>query len=183
MINKEILEINKFGYVYKGQQNSLNLHNKLNAKVFILDEEIYIKEYLEINKKKISNIIDNDIKGEFNEDDYLLDFKVDKKLNKTYIYAVKGGNKISQVLNNIRKLKVIPIQFQIINLIIKMKKLNTFKAVIKVYENWYFVEVVNGYLINNKIYSNFNLKDSLDNILVGKISFPFNKKSFILEEV
>ena len=64
-----------------------------------------------------------------------------------------------------------------------MKKLNTFKAVIKVYENWYFVEVVNGYLINNKIYSNFNLKDSLDNILVGKISFPFNKKSFILEEV
>ena len=78
MINQEIIEINKLGYIYKGEQNSLNLRNKLNAKVFILDEELYIKEYLKTKKKEIYNIIENDIKSELNTEDYLIDFKIDK---------------------------------------------------------------------------------------------------------
>ncbi|WP_024615024.1 hypothetical protein [Clostridium sp. Ade.TY] len=182
MINQEIIEINKLGYIYKGEQNSLNLRNKLNAKVFILDEELYIKEYLKTKKKEIYNIIENDIKSELNTEDYLIDFKIDKSINITYIYAIKGGNKISKILDYIKNIEVVPIQFQIIDFIKKEKKENTFKAIIDINKKGYFIEVLNGNLINNKIYNNYNLENLSSDILIGKFDYPFNKKSFILKE-
>lgn len=148
----------------------------------ILDEEIYIKEYNTIKIREIKRIINNEIKQEFNSDDYLIHFSIDYKEKKTFIYAIKGGDKIMPFLDYIKKIKVMPIQFLILKRIRRNIKKKNFKSLIKVDDKYYYIEVRNNIIIKNLLLKSKEDNIKSHNIITGKFYYPFKNKNLIIGE-
>ncbi len=148
----------------------------------ILDEEIYIKEYNTIKIREIKCIINNEIKQEFNSDDYLIHFSIDYKDKKTFIYAIKGGDKIIPFLDYIKKIKVIPIQFLILKRIRKNIKKKNFESIIEVNDKYYYIEVKNNIIIKNLLLKSKEGNIKNYNIITGKFNYPFKNKNLIIGE-
>lgn len=148
----------------------------------ILDEEIYIKEYNTIKIKEIKYIIDNEIKQELSSDDYLIHFSIDYKGRKTFIYAIKGGDKLSPFLDYIKKIKVTPIQFLILKGIRRNIKKKNFESVIEVNDKYYYIKVKNNIIIKNLLFTSKEDSIKNNNIITGKFGYPFKNKNLIIGE-
>lgn len=154
-MNTVIIEKNK--YVFKGKiyedneiESIINKFGK-SIRVIILAENPLIKicEKIDINTNKDmeKDIINNLII----DDDTLVDYIVDKKFKKIYIYSIKQGMKVSRILDKADKMIVEPIQYVLIRIIKKsFKYKKNYKALVKVNNYLYFIWVQSGKLIYSK---------------------------------
>lgn len=174
----------RFGFEKASLDNIKNIVKKKKKGDFIiLDEELYIKKYDTTKTPEIKYIINNKIKSEFNSDNYLIHYLKDYKEKKTYIYAIKGGDKLMPFLDYINKIKVTPIQFLLLKYIKRSIKKRNFEALIEVKDKFYYIEVENNIIIKNLL---FNLDDKNiknQNIIEGKFNYPFKYKNLLIKEV
>ncbi|MEG1004130.1 hypothetical protein [Clostridium sp.] len=183
-LNKEII-IYKENYKYLDKNDLKDIKKDIIKRKFgdflILEEEIYITEVDFIKGKEIEEYIEKEIKKEFKTSDYLFHYVVCKKENKGVIYAMKGGNKINNLLKFIKKIKVTPIQFKLIKLIKRKIKNSTFNALIDVEGKFYYLEVVSGILRHNRIIEDKGQCESGNKQLIeGILTYPFSKKELVL---
>lgn len=188
ILREKIITINKNKYMYNGENKHLkDIINKVKknkkANFIILDEELYIKEYYTIKKTEVKNIINNEVKNEFNNDDYLIHFDIDRKNNKTFIYAIKGGNKIDPFIRYVRKIKVNPIQFILIKFLKEKIKKRDFKSLVDVNGKYYFIKVSNGFIIKSSIHLSNEEFFLLKDIILAKFEFPYKKQNLIIGEM
>lgn len=193
-MNTVIIEKNK--YIFKDkiyEDNEIDsILNKCSKKirVIITEENLLIKicEKVELNSEEAieKNILSNLIIDE----DTLVDYKVDKKLKRIYVYSVKQGIKVSKILLKAEKMLVEPIQYILINILKKKFRCkNSYKALVKINNHIYFICVENNNLIysktieekeeglnkliqedliEGKLLVDINLKQVIENILESK---------------
>ena len=193
-MNTVIIAKNK--YIFKDkiyEDNEINsILNKCSKKirVIITEENLLIKicEKVELNSEEAieKNILSNLIIDE----DTLVDYKVDKKLKRIYVYSVKQGIKVSKILLKAEKMLVEPIQYILINILKKKFRCkNSYKALVKINNHIYFICVENNNLIysktieekeeglnkliqedliEGKLLVDINLKQVIENILESK---------------
>lgn len=173
----------KYGIENIGLENiKAQVKRNRSGNFIILDEEIYIKEYNTIKIKEIRYIIENEIKQELNSDDYLIHFNIDYKNKKTFIYAIKGGDKIMPFLDYIKKIKVTPIQFLILKRIRRNIKKKNFESIIEVNDKYYYIKVKNNIIIKNLLFTSKEDNIKKGNIITGKFVYPFKNKNLIIGE-
>lgn len=193
-MNTVIIAKNK--YIFKDkiyEDNEIDsILNKCSKKirVIITEENLLIKicEKVELNSEEAieKNILSNLIIDE----DTLVDYKVDKKLKRMYVYSVKQGIKVSKILLKAEKMLVEPIQYILINILKKKFRCkNSYKALVKINNHIYFICVENNNLIysktieekeeglnkliqedliEGKLLVDINLKQVIENILESK---------------
>ena len=155
---------------------------KKKGKFLILDEEIFIKELKYIKVKSIEDYVEKEIKKEFNTEDYLFHYVVDKKDGKIIVYAIKGLNKINPFIKYVKKLSILPIQFRLAKLIMNNLKDKTFNALICIEGGYYHIKVNNGNIIENNIVRDRNMLEIEENTIFGKFEYPFSKNELVLEK-
>lgn len=193
-MNTVIIAKNK--YIFKDkiyEDNEIDsILNKCSKKirVIITEENLLIKicDKVELNSEEAieKNILSNLIIDE----DTLVDYKVDKKLKRIYVYSVKQGIKVSKILLKAEKMLVEPIQYILINILKKKFRCkNSYKALVKINNHIYFICVENNNLIysktieekeeglnkliqedliEGKLLVDINLKQVIENILESK---------------
>ncbi len=126
MLKSSIIALNKENLIYEGV--SYNYKDFLkeikllkNRIIIILNEGIYIKTiHLDSKNNNLQSYIDSYIEEDFGEEeDYLMDYKINKSKEKLYVYAIKGGRRITKLCKGAKELTVIPIQTIIMNKINK----------------------------------------------------------------
>lgn len=174
----------RFGFEKINIENMKNtIKKKKKGSFIILDEEIYIKQYDTTKISEIKTIINDKIKKEFNSDNYLIHFCIDNKEKKTFIYAIKGGDRLMPFLDYLNKIKVTPIQFLMLKNIRKNIKKRNFKALIEIKDKHYYIEVKNNIIIKNLLFSIDEKIIEEKDIIKGKFDYPFKYKNLIIEEV
>ena len=190
-MNTVIIEKNK--YVYKGKiyedKEIEGLIKKCgkNIKVVILAENPLIKICENIDLKNRKNVEINILSNLIIDDDTLVDYIVDKKFKKLYIYSIKQGIKVRKVLMRADKMVVEPIQYILISTIKKRFKVKgDYKALIKINNYLYLIHVQNRKLVYSK-----TLEEKEDELvkliqqdLVGKsMLVDINLKDIIINKV
>lgn len=143
-MSKSIILINKNSFIFNGQEYNFDRINeirslfKLNLKIVILEENLYVKQFAsKVKRCKIYEFINNKINNDFPQTgDLLYDFE--KKDNIIAIYSIKGARRIeglSQIANN---LEVKPIQFIIKEIMMKKLKRKNFNAAVLLKFNEYY---------------------------------------------
>lgn len=155
-MNTVIIEKNK--YVYKGkiyeEKEIEELIKKCgrNIRVVILAENPLIKICENVELNNIKNIEKSILSNLIIDEDTLVDYIVDKKLKKLYIYSIKQGIKVRKVLMRADKIIVEPIQYIILTALKKKFKVKReYKALIKINNYLYLINVQSGKLVYSKI--------------------------------
>ena len=174
----------RFGFEKASLENIKSIVKKKKKGDFIiLDEELYIKQYDTTKSLEIKYIINNKIKVEFNSDNYLIHHLKDDKEKKTYIYAIKGGDKLMPFLDYINKIKVTPIQFLLLKYIKRSIKKRNFEALIEVKNKFYYIQVKNNIIIKNLLFDVDDESIRNKDIIEGKFDYPFKYKNLLIKEV
>lgn len=177
---KESILLNR-GYFKYNEEEYLNeefykIKDKLKHKleVIILEENLNIVSFnIKLKKNKISTFVDKSIeKNILQNGDVLYHYDYNKKSNSLYIYYIKGGKKINNFIDNIKKLEVIPIQFFIMSVVrnkfrIKDKIIHILFKI----NNYYYYIVAEGKIIKLSFIEE-NKEEILKNI---KMSEEYSK--------
>ena len=182
-MNTVIIEKNK--YVYKGKiyedKEIEGLIKKCgkNIKVVILAENPLIKICENIDLKNRKNVEINILSNLIIDDDTLVDYIVDKKFKKLYIYSIKQGIKVRKVLMRADKMVVEPIQYILISTIKKRFKVKgDYKALIKINNYLYLIHVQNRKLVYSK-----TLEEKEDELVGKSMLVDINLKDIIINKV
>lgn len=182
---KDIVVVFKDKYIYKGKEYFCysELKKKLRKfskrEIFIMDEDIFIKIY-SCNEKNIEGFIEEKIQKDFIDNKELLyHYKEDKKNNKVYLYALRGG-KIENVINS--KVKITPIIFLIKDIIIKNSKCNSFIGIVNINEKFYIIFVEEKNLIKYEVTNDIKkIEGILENNTDKRIFIDINNQNFEIE--
>ena len=132
--------------------------------IYILEEDLFINEYLFDSRINIKQDVDKFIHNIFGVNkDYLFDYKVDFKNKIANIYTIKGGNRVNKICRNVSDLKVIPVQFEILRKV-KRRIIDKNYELIYLYEGcYYFLKVDNNNLKKSVVkYSLEDVKNLID---------------------
>ncbi|MGG7176131.1 hypothetical protein ACQPU1_00955 [Clostridium paraputrificum] len=144
-----LLKYNKL--IYKGLNYEIKDFIKekksvRNRVMYLLDEDLYIKKYIFDKKNKIdSKDINRIIEEAFGlDEDYLFHYTMNRKRKELSIYAIKGGRKVSKLCENIRKVKIIPIQLEMLKKIKRKIKDKSWGSIFSYKDSYYFISVKDG---------------------------------------
>lgn len=158
---KTIVGVEKFGYIYKGNQYKYNDYMQLNEKlgvdreIVIMGEPLLVKVYnFEKSKSPLDNFVEDIIVKDFSiGEDLLFHYEFIKQLNKIYVYSIKKGVAVEKITVGCKSLNVVPIQFKIKEFINKkFKRYRTFIAIAKIRNIYYLVNVEDGFIINGLVH-------------------------------
>ena len=156
-MNTVIIEKNKYmhkGKIYEDKEiECLIKECGKNIRVVILAENPLIKVCENIDSKNRKDVEINILNNLIIDDDTLVDYIVDKKLKKLYIYSIKQGVKVRKVLTKANKIVVEPIQYVLISIIKKRFKVKgDYKALVKINNYLYLIHIENGKLVYSKTF-------------------------------
>lgn len=156
-MNTVIIEKNKYmhkGKIYEDKEiECLIKECGKNIRVVILAENPLIKVCENIDLKNRKDVEINILNNLIIDDDTLVDYIVDKKLKKLYIYSIKQGVKVRKVLTKANKIVVEPIQYVLISIIKKRFKVKgDYKALVKINNYLYLIHIENGKLVYSKTF-------------------------------
>lgn len=156
-MNTVIIEKNKYmhkGKIYEDKEiECLIKECGKNIRVVILAENPLIKVCENIDLKNRKDVEINILNNLIIDDDTLVDYIVDKKLKKLYIYSIKQGVKARKVLTKANKIVVEPIQYVLISIIKKRFKVKgDYKALVKINNYLYLIHIENGKLVYSKTF-------------------------------
>ena len=148
--NRENYDIDTFIKEFKLPKNII---------VYILDEDLFINDYVFTNRIHCREEIDKFIRNTFgNDKDYLFDYKIDWKNKIANIYTIKGGSRLSKICINASDLKVVPLQFEILSYAKRKIKDKSYELVYLHNDSYYFLKV------NNNNIKRSVVKDDFDDI-------------------
>lgn len=154
-MRRAIVLINKNHFIYNDEKydfdrvDTIKHFNKINLKIIILAENLYIKQFEKnIKRRNINDFIYYKIKNDFPQTgDLLYDYEVTK--NCIAIYSIKGGIRLQKIIERASSLDVKPIQFIIKEIMLKHIKKNDFKAnVLTKFDKCYYFISFNEGLFN-----------------------------------
>lgn len=184
-MRKSITILKRNSFIHKNKEYDFDRIDEIvnsfkkNRKIIILEEELYAKhfDFKEKNRFKINHFVDEKIKNEFPQNgDIVYDYE--KKGNVISIYSMKGGERINKISEGAKNVGVIPIQFIIKEVIIKMfnNKVLDCNILINFKQCYYYISFKSGLyycgfveknkeMIFNKIVENQDIaKIYIDNI-------------------
>lgn len=120
------------------------IKTKSKLKIIILNENIFFKIIDSINEKEIKSLIESEILVDVQKEDYLIHYEIEKKKERTLVYAIKGNKIIKDILNNFINSEIEPIYFSIRNSILKLKRDKSFKYKVKFMKKYFYINVKDG---------------------------------------
>ncbi|WP_310939815.1 hypothetical protein [Clostridium sp. SHJSY1] len=164
------------GFAYEKQTFLDDINLSKTRYIIILDEDIYVKR-TSVNYKEISNDKIEKIKEEsFGKDEeYLIDYNFNKKEDVLYIYAIKGGKVVSKLCNGANKIKVVPLQFYVMQKLRKKIRDKIYVCGFKYMEKYYYYYFNNGFVEESYVF-----KDLED--MIKKINIIENKCVLYIEK-
>lgn len=166
-IMKNIVGVEKQGYIYKEDLYEYTDHMKLNEKlggdreVVIMGEPLLVKVYnFEESKVSLEKFVEDIIIKDFSVgDDLLFHYDFIKGINKIYVYSIKKGIAVEKIAYGAKSLSVVPIQFKIKDFINnKLKSYRNFISITKIRGMYYLINVEDGFIINGFV------NEEIDNI-------------------
>lgn len=181
---KNIIGIEKSGYVFRGEQyKSLEftkfidkLHN--DREIIIMGEPLLVKDYsITEGKDSLEKYIENSIVKDFSlSDDLLFHYEFMKAKNKIYIYSIKKGISVEKVVEGARNIIVTPIQFKVKEYISKkIKKCKDYIVIANIRELYYLVNVEQGIIINGFVNGDF------ENVIKELQKYEYTGKEVIID--
>lgn len=157
------------------------------VELFIIEENILVKVFEGIKVAKEKNISEI-IRAEYgDENNILMHYEHDKKRKKLYLYSIGNGRKVKCLSENLKELKVNPIQFYIKNFVSrKVKKFNEYIIIVNIREIVYCLDIINNFIIKSIVESKVNFIKSynFDEIKEGKtIVISSKDKDIIPKEI
>ena len=152
-MNKSIVVVRKNFFTYNEEEYDYDKVMEMkhllksNLKLVILEEDLYVKQFVnKIKKKKIFEFIEYKINNDFPQNGDIL-YNFEKNRNTIYIYYIKGSKrieKLSEIANNI---EVIPIQIIVKNVMKRILKSESFncKVLINFNEYYYYMMFKEGF--------------------------------------
>jgi hypothetical protein len=192
-MKKSIIIIRKNSFIYNKEEyrfdeidNIVHLL-KPNIKIIILEEELYIKQFINnITKNNINKLVEYKINNEFPQNgDILYDYIYRKKSNIISIYYIRGAKRIEKLLDSASNLEIKPIQFIVKDVMRKFLKNNMFdcNVLVKLEEYYYYLSFKEGLfhygviekeidLVFDKIIQNDNINEIyVDNNVIYNLCF------------
>ncbi|MGL5352240.1 MAG: hypothetical protein ACRDA5_02825 [Clostridium sp.] len=181
---KNIIGIEKMGYVFKGESyrnlDCIKFIDKLSAdrEIIIMGEPLLVKEYnVKENKESLERYIEDAITKDFSlGDDLLFHYEFLKVNNKVYIYSIKKGIAVEKVVIGARSISVTPIQFKVKEYISKkMRSCRNYIAIAKIRDLYYLINVEQGIIINGFVNEEF------ENIIKELQKYEYCSKEVIID--
>ena len=144
LLNKSFFTYDKEKYL---DEEFYRVQEKLKPKVrvIILEENLNIIHFsIKIRKNKISNFVDENIKKNILQNgDILYHYIYDSKSNLLYIYYIKGAKRIDNLIDYVKELEVIPIQFLIMSVLRNKFKVKDkeIQVLVKINNYYYYVNI------------------------------------------
>lgn len=203
-MKKSIIIIKKNSFIYNEEEYDFDKVDdicnllKVNLKIIILEEDLYIKQFInKIRKYKINEFVDYKINNDFPQNgDILYDYEFKKKNNIICIYSIRGAQRIEKLSGTAKNIEVKPIQFIIKDLMMKFFKNDVFACEVLVEFNgyYYYISFKEGLFFNgfvekdintafNKIIENTNLKEIYVDSSITDCSYLTNKIKIIKTDI
>lgn len=153
-MRKSIIIVKKKSFIYNQEEYGFDqvddiIHLlKSNIKIIIVEEDLYIKQFMNNMKKlNINKFVEYKINNDFPQNgDILYDYAVKKNSNIISIYYIRGAKRIEKLLDTANNIEIKPIQFIIKEVMRKFLRDNTFscKVLFKFSEYYYYLSFKNG---------------------------------------
>lgn len=146
LFKNKVYEDFQVGYLQK------KLGNKL--RIVILGEDLWIKKLKCINKD-YDKFIEDEIRLVNDPNGDLLHHNHKDKKNKTvFIYSIKGKKVVEKIIHSKKNIEIIPIQFLLLNKVLKEKRLTFIStAIAEIKDYYYIISVDNGKIISSDVLS------------------------------
>ncbi|CAI3631827.1 Conserved hypothetical protein [Clostridium neonatale] len=161
---KDNILLNKNFFTYDEEkyldEEFYRIQEKLKPKqrVIIIKENLNIIEFdIKIRKNKISNFVDENIKKNIPQNgDVLYHYIYDSKSNLLYIYYIKGGKRIDNLIDYVKELEVTPIQFLIMSVLRNKFKIKDkeIPVLVKINNYYYYLNIENNIIKQSFIVTN-----------------------------
>ena len=192
---KNIVGVEKQGYIYKGALYDYIDHMKLNEKLggnreaVIMEEPLLVKVYnFEESKVSLEKFVEDIIIKDFSVgDDLLFHYDFIKGINKIYVYSIKKGIAVEKIAYGANILSVVPIQFKIKDFINnKLKRYRNFISITKIRGIYYLINVEDGFIINgfvnkdiDNVFKELEKYIEINKEVIFDISININEKNRI----
>ena len=158
---------------------------KPKQRVIILEENLNIIKFdIKIRKNKISNFVDENIKKNIPQNgDVLYHYIYDSKSNLLYIYYIKGGKRIDNLIDYVKELEVTPIQFLIMSVLRNKFKIKDkeIPVLVKINNYYYYLNIENNIIKQSFIVT--NEEEILKNIEINEEYSKLYIDNNILHEI
>lgn len=170
-MNKTIILISKKNFIFNNEEYEFDKIKEMshlfksNMKIIILQEDLYVKQFVEnVKNRKINEFVNKKINNDFPQTgDLLYDFE--KVNNRIAIYSLKGARRVECLSSRARSLEVKPIQVIIKEIIFKILRKNNLNIeVLTEYKGYYYLTSFKDGLFNYGIV-NENQELILDSII------------------
>lgn len=153
----------------------VTLRKMSNRRLYIILNQSLLINIIKMKKSDITGkIIQSHINNNFGGDkDYLYKYIYLKKEKIIYLYAVKGGEALSQIIDKKYNVSVMPIQMYILKFLINKTKLASFDVIFNFNNVIYFIKV------NNKIIIENNIENTEDELIKSMKNSNISKFAFI----
>ena len=157
------------------QNGIVTLRKMLNRRLYIILNQSLLINIIKMKKSDITGkIVQSHINNNFGGDkDYLYKYIYLKKEKIIYLYAVKGGEALSQIIDKKYNVSVMPIQMYILKFLINKTKLASFDVIFNFNNVIYFIKV------NNKIIIENNIENTEDELITSMKNINISKSAFI----
>lgn len=153
-MKKSVIIIKKNSFIYNEEEYGFDQVNdiihllKSNIKIVILEEDLYIKQFImNIQKNNINKLVEYKINNEFPQNgDILYDYIFKKKSSIISIYYIRGAKRIEKLLDTAINVEIKPIQFIVKDVVRKFLKDRIFSCniLIKFNEYYYYLSFKEG---------------------------------------
>ena len=158
---------------------------KPKQRVIILEENLNIIKFdIKIRKNKISNFVDENLKKNIPQNgDVLYHYIYDSKSNLLYIYYIKGGKRIDNLIDYVKELEVTPIQFLIMSVLRNKFKIKDkeIRVLVKINNYYYYSNIENNIIKQSFIVT--NEEEILKNIEINEEYSKLYIDNNILHEI
>ena len=188
---KDNILLNKNFFTYDEEkyldEEFYRIQEKLKPKqrVIILEENLNIIKFdIKIRKNKISNFVDENIKKNIHQNgDVLYHYIYDSKSNLLYIYYIKGGKRIDNLIDYVKELEVTPIQFLIMSVLRNKFKIKDkeIRVLVKINNYYYYSNIENNIIKQSFIVT--NEEEILKNIEINEEYSKLYIDNNILHEI
>lgn len=153
----------------------VTIRKMLNSRLYIILNQSLLINIIKMKKSDIRDkIVQSHINHNFGDDkDYLYKYIYLRKEKIIYLYAVKGGESLSQIIDKKYKVSVMPIQMYIFKLLTNRKKWASFDIIFKFNNVLYFIKV------NNKIIIENNIENTEDELIKSMKNINISNSAFI----
>lgn len=174
---EQLVLLNEDKYMFKSRHYNDNeledLTKKIgkNLKIIILDNNIFIQCFKDINTNVQKYMEDEFISKVASDIDRLIHYNYLRKYKTLYVYSINNGVNIKKILPNVTNLKIIPIQFIIQNYV--SKKIKNRKSIIiitLVKDNVHIINCENRIIISCEMLKvkEFKLENIVDENSISK---------------